>query len=107
MLSIQSTSSSRVDSETGEVTYKRVPTSQIINAIQFAITNSIGSLSKTPERDLLVQDFDVIDKLSFPTQGSSSAPSHPYGDFRFKCYAPVAFRYFRDLFHIKPEDFLV
>lgn len=30
-----------------------------------------------------------------------------YGDFRFKTYAPIAFRYFRELFNIKPADFLV
>lgn len=34
-------------------------------------------------------------------------PSHQYGDFRFKSYAPIAFRYFRELFNIKPADFLV
>ena len=34
-------------------------------------------------------------------------PSHSFGDFRFKTYAPIAFRYFRELFNIKPADFLV
>ncbi|KAF4117874.1 hypothetical protein G5714_002427 [Onychostoma macrolepis] len=28
-------------------------------------------------------------------------------DFRFKTYAPVAFRYFRELFGIRPDDYLV
>ncbi len=40
------------------------------------------------------------------SDGSQTTPSHSYGDFRFKTYAPIAFRYFRDLFHIKPADFL-
>lgn len=34
-------------------------------------------------------------------------PAHHYPDFRFKTYAPLAFRYFRDLFGIKPDDYLV
>ena len=44
----------------------QVPTSQIINAIQFAITNSLATHGKVPDRDLLLQDFDVIEKFSFP-----------------------------------------
>jgi len=54
----------RFDSETGEVTYKRVPTKKIIDAIQFGIARTIGTNS--PGRDLLVQDFDVVDKISLP-----------------------------------------
>ncbi|XP_031414092.1 phosphatidylinositol-4-phosphate 5-kinase, type I, beta a isoform X2 [Clupea harengus] len=33
-------------------------------------------------------------------------PAHHYPDFRFKTYAPLAFRYFRELFGIKPDDYL-
>ena len=43
----------------------------------------------------------------FPASGSKETPSHKYDDFRFKTYAPAAFRYFRDLFGISPSDFLV
>ena len=43
----------------------------------------------------------------FCSSGTATSPPHPYGDFRFKTYAPVAFKYFRDLFQIKFEDFLV
>ncbi len=57
----------RVDKETDEVTYKRVPTSQLMGAIQLGIGNAIGSLAGKAKRDLLVQDFDVVDKLAFPT----------------------------------------
>ncbi|CAD5112114.1 DgyrCDS1355 [Dimorphilus gyrociliatus] len=32
---------------------------------------------------------------------------HELSDFRFKIYAPMAFRYFRKLFKIDPKDFLV
>ncbi|KAL3120608.1 hypothetical protein niasHT_007900 [Heterodera trifolii] len=95
----------RIDKQ-GEVSYKKVPTNALMGAIQLGIANSIGSLAGKPKRDILVQDFEVIDSVPFPTDGSQISPSHVYGDFRFKTYAPIAFRYFRELFNIKPADFL-
>lgn len=44
---------------------------------------------------------------SHSSEGSNLTPAHHYPDFRFKTYAPLAFRYFRDLFGIKPDDYLV
>ncbi|MFH4978877.1 hypothetical protein AB6A40_005586 [Gnathostoma spinigerum] len=95
----------RIDRQ-GEVSYKRVPTNALMGAIQLGIANSIGSLASKPKRDLLLQDFDVIESVAFPPNGSQLTPSHAYGDFRFQTYAPVAFRTFRDLFSIKAADFL-
>uniref|UniRef100_U3IBN5 Phosphatidylinositol-4-phosphate 5-kinase type 1 gamma n=1 Tax=Anas platyrhynchos platyrhynchos TaxID=8840 RepID=U3IBN5_ANAPP len=40
------------------------------------------------------------------SEGSNLTPAHHYADFRFKTYAPVAFRYFRELFGIRPDDYL-
>lgn len=47
--------------------------------------------------------------LSLPpnSEGSNLTPAHHFSDFRFKTYAPVAFRYFRELFGIRPDDYLV
>lgn len=56
----------RVDKQ-GEVSYKKVPTNALMNAIQLGISNSIGSLASRPQRDLLLQDFDVIETVAFPT----------------------------------------
>ncbi|CAG9535912.1 unnamed protein product [Cercopithifilaria johnstoni] len=95
----------RIDRQ-GEVSYKRVPTNALMGAIQLGIANSVGSLASIPKRDLLLQDFDVVHTVSFPSSGSQSTPSHSYGDFRFQTYAPIAFRTFRDLFTIKTADFL-
>ncbi|CAI5439193.1 unnamed protein product [Caenorhabditis angaria] len=95
----------RID-ELGEVSYKKVPTNALMQAIQLGIANSIGSLASLPNRDVLLQDFEKIEMVSFPAAGSSTTPSHSFGDFRFRTYAPIAFRYFRNLFHIKPADFL-
>ncbi|XP_074661328.1 phosphatidylinositol 4-phosphate 5-kinase type-1 alpha-like isoform X2 [Tubulanus polymorphus] len=96
----------RVD-DTGQVTYKKKPTSELMAAIQLGIQQSIGGLSSKPERDVLMQDFAVVESVVFPGEGSNLTPAHHYSDFRFKTYAPVAFRYFRELFGIQAEDFLM
>ncbi|XP_069103314.1 phosphatidylinositol 4-phosphate 5-kinase type-1 gamma-like isoform X3 [Argopecten irradians] len=96
----------RVD-ETGIVTYKKKPTSELMAAIQLGIGASVGGLSSKPERDVLMQDFQVVDSVFFPSEGSNLTPAHHYSDFRFKTYAPIAFRYFRELFGIQPDDFLL
>lgn len=41
------------------------------------------------------------------SEGSNLTPGHHYNDFRFKTYAPIAFRYFREMFGIRPDDYLV
>uniref|UniRef100_A0A4W3GY44 Phosphatidylinositol-4-phosphate 5-kinase, type I, alpha, b n=1 Tax=Callorhinchus milii TaxID=7868 RepID=A0A4W3GY44_CALMI len=94
-----------VDS-TGETTYKKTTSSALKGAIQLGITHTVGSLSTKPERDVLMQDFYVVETIFFPREGSNLTPAHHYSDFRFKTYAPVAFRYFRELFGIRPDDFL-
>jgi len=95
----------RVD-EAGQVTYKKIETSQICGSIQLGIGTAIASLASKPERDLLMQDFAMIETTNFVKEGSKTTPAHHYSDYKFKNYAPVAFRYFRDLFGIAPEDFL-
>lgn len=67
----------------------------------------VGSLASKPKRDLLMMDFWEMETISFPPEGSSMTPAHHYSEFRFKIYAPIAFRYFRDLFGIQPDDFMV
>ncbi|XP_040188738.1 phosphatidylinositol 4-phosphate 5-kinase type-1 alpha [Rana temporaria] len=94
-----------VDS-TGETTYKKTTSSALKGAIQLGITHTVGSLSTKPERDVLMQDFYVVESIFFPAEGSNLTPAHHYNDFRFKTYAPVAFRYFRELFGIRPDDYL-
>lgn len=97
----------RVDEKTGTVTYKKKPTSELMAAIQLGIGQSVGGLSSKPERDLLMQDFGVVQTIFFPSEGSNITPAHHYSDFRFKTYAPLAFRYFRELFNIRPDDFML
>ncbi|GIY33336.1 hypothetical protein CDAR_452721 [Caerostris darwini] len=93
--------------EEGEITFKKIQTSQIMGSIQLGIGHAIGSLASKPERDLLMQDFTIVETTTFPKDGSNITPAHHYNEFTFKSYAPVAFRYFRDLFGIEPDDFLL
>ncbi|XP_051666549.1 phosphatidylinositol 4-phosphate 5-kinase type-1 gamma isoform X1 [Manacus candei] len=80
--------------------------STLKGAIQLGIGYTVGNLSSKPERDVLMQDFYVVESIFFPSEGSNLTPAHHYADFRFKTYAPVAFRYFRELFGIRPDDYL-
>ncbi|XP_067886658.1 phosphatidylinositol-4-phosphate 5-kinase, type I, beta a isoform X3 [Heterodontus francisci] len=48
----------------------------------------------------------ILGRRFTKSEGSNLTPAHRYPDFRFKTYAPLAFRYFRELFHIKPDDYL-
>ncbi|XP_053717465.1 phosphatidylinositol 4-phosphate 5-kinase type-1 alpha-like isoform X1 [Synchiropus splendidus] len=91
---------------TGETTYKKTTSSALKGAIQLGITHTVGSLSQKPDRDVLLQDFEVVESIFFPNEGSNLTPAHHYGDFRFKTYAPMAFRYFREMFGIRPDDYM-
>ncbi|KAH8327010.1 hypothetical protein KR074_000466 [Drosophila pseudoananassae] len=93
--------------EGGEITYKKIQTSQIMGSIQLGIQHTVGSLASKPKRDLLMMDFWEIESITFPPEGSSLTPAHHYSEFRYKIYAPIAFRYFRDLFGIQPDDFMM
>lgn len=93
--------------EAGQVTYKKIETSQLCGSIQLGIGYAVGGLASKPERDLLMQDFAMVETTSFCAEGSNITPAHHYSDFKFKTYSPVAFRYFRDLFGIQPDDFLL
>uniref|UniRef100_A0A1I8HSF4 PIPK domain-containing protein n=1 Tax=Macrostomum lignano TaxID=282301 RepID=A0A1I8HSF4_9PLAT len=82
----------RVDDD-GQVTYKKRPTNEIMLAIQLGIQNSVGNETQRPYRDLLTQDFGVLEIVDFPS-------------FTFKTYAPMAFRHFRKLYNIDISQFL-
>uniref|UniRef100_A0A4W6CGT9 Phosphatidylinositol-4-phosphate 5-kinase, type I, beta a n=1 Tax=Lates calcarifer TaxID=8187 RepID=A0A4W6CGT9_LATCA len=83
------------------------PTAAILKgAIQLGISYAVGNLSSKPDRDVLMQDFSVVESVFLPSEGSNLTPAHHYPDFRLKTYAPLAFRYFRELFGIKPDDYL-
>nr|XP_027201159.1 phosphatidylinositol 4-phosphate 5-kinase type-1 alpha-like [Dermatophagoides pteronyssinus] len=93
--------------EDGQVTYKKIKSTQLMYSIQLGIGYSVGSMASKPERDLLMRDFMQIETVHFPKSGSQITPAHHYTDFTFSTYTPFAFRYFRDLFRIQPDDFML
>ncbi|CAF4732196.1 unnamed protein product [Rotaria sp. Silwood1] len=98
----------RVDNQ-GNATFKRLPTNQLVDALQLGIQHSVGGLEATPAHDVLYQDFLTIEIIHFPKAGKNTpkaTPSHRFNDFIIRSYAPVAFRHFREKFNIKPEDYL-
>ncbi|VDD80918.1 unnamed protein product [Mesocestoides corti] len=90
----------------GTVTYKKTPTSEIQRAIQLGIHHSIGTLQQKQVRDVLFRDFEVVETVDFPRSGTKTTPAHGLSDFRFRTFAPVAFRSFRDHFQLDIRDYL-
>ncbi|XP_033832092.2 phosphatidylinositol-4-phosphate 5-kinase, type I, beta a [Periophthalmus magnuspinnatus] len=86
--------------------HKKPTPEALKGAIQLGIGYAVGNLSSKPDRDVLMQDFSVVESVFLPSAGSSLTPAHKFPDFRLKTYAPLAFRYFRELFGIKPDDYL-
>lgn len=80
---------------------------QIMESIQLGISIAISGLASKPERDLLMKDFMMVETVPFPKTGSQTTPAHRYNEFKFKTYAPIAFRHFRALFGIKTDDYLL
>eukprot|EP00730_Choanoeca_flexa_P006354 TRINITY_DN12142_c0_g1_i4.p1 TRINITY_DN12142_c0_g1~~TRINITY_DN12142_c0_g1_i4.p1 ORF type:complete len:1092 (+),score=278.89 TRINITY_DN12142_c0_g1_i4:155-3430(+) len=97
----------RVDKATGEVSYKKVKSSELMQAIQMGIRQAIGHTMQRRKRDLLVQDFDEVESQYYPREGTSTTPAHRYESFKFYSYAPLAYRHFRDAFNIDTRDFLM
>ncbi|XP_072228159.1 phosphatidylinositol-4-phosphate 5-kinase, type I, beta a isoform X1 [Leuresthes tenuis] len=86
--------------------HKKPTAAALKGAIQLGIGYAVGNLSSKPDRDVLMQDFSVVESVFLPSEGSNMTPAHHFPDFRLKTYAPLAFRYFRELFGIKPDDYL-
>ena len=58
-------------------------------------------------RDLLMKDFMSIETVSFTKDGGlDKTPAHNYTEFRFRTFAPFAFKKFREMFEIGEDDFL-
>jgi len=76
----------------GKVEYKKVETNVLMGSIQRGIQQSVGGLASSPERDLLMKDFQTLETSEFPAKGGPQTPAHSFPDFTFRTYAPVAFR---------------
>jgi len=90
----------------GIVTFKRLPLTQLVEALQLGIQYTVGGLQAKAAHDVLFQDFIKVEIIHFPKEGTKTTPAHRFNDFTIRSYAPVAFRHFRELFNIKPDEFL-
>jgi len=93
--------------EEGEVSYKKIHSNQLIASIQLGIQYSVGVMTKYDDRDLLMQDFMTVETNVFPKNGGHHTPAHTFSDFKFSTFAPLAFKYFLNLFGVKREDFMM
>ena len=55
----------RVDPQ-GNATFKRLPTNQLVEALQLGIQYTVGGLETQPARDVLFHDFDDDEEIHFP-----------------------------------------
>ncbi|MGH0143071.1 UNVERIFIED_CONTAM: hypothetical protein FKN15_077663 [Acipenser sinensis] len=75
------------------------------------MSSSSGQLGSAPVKKIGHRRVDASGETTYKKgyegrEGSNLTPAHHFPDFRFKTYAPVAFRYFRELFGIRPDDYL-
>jgi len=91
----------------GVISYKKVNSNHLMGSIQLGLGHAVGNLSKHDDRDLLMQDFMTVETTQFPKNGSSQTPAHSFSEYTFRTFAPLAFRYFLNLFGIQRDDFLV
>lgn len=93
----------------GVVLYKKVSTDELKRSIQFGIVHFINERNRDKmDRDLLMQDFQVVENIVFPRTGSvnSNTPAHDFNDFKLKVYAPYGFKYLRRKFNLNEVDFM-
>ncbi|KAG5286587.1 hypothetical protein AALO_G00016520 [Alosa alosa] len=88
---------------TGETTYKKTTASALEGAIHLGIAYTVQAASHMNQREVLVQDFEMVESIFFPRKGSKWTPPHHYKDFNFTIYAPFAFCYFREKFGIHSD----
>lgn len=55
----------RVDTQ-GNTTFKRLPTNQLVEALQLGIQYSVGGLEAQQQHDVLFQDFLAVEITHFP-----------------------------------------
>lgn len=74
----------------------------MLTGIRFCVSRTNAKM----DRDLVDADFTSAYKYSFDTMGTELTPAARY-DFKFKDYAPRAFRELRAIFRIDPADYLM
>lgn len=96
-----------VNLKTGEVSFKQLKSAEIMGSIQIGLRIATGFIMQRKHRDILHTDFDEVESLTYPKEGTNLTPPHNYNNFKFYSYAPWAFRVFRDAFGIDTREFLM
>uniref|UniRef100_A0A8B9K7K5 Phosphatidylinositol-4-phosphate 5-kinase, type I, gamma a n=1 Tax=Astyanax mexicanus TaxID=7994 RepID=A0A8B9K7K5_ASTMX len=71
----------------GETTYKKTTSSALKGAIQLGIGYTVGNLSSKPERDVLMQDFYVVESIFFPRSEPTRSPNNLVGFITINVYS--------------------
>ena len=58
--------------------FPQTTSSTLKGAIQLGIGYTVGNLSSKPERDVLMQDFYVVESIFFPRYPARAAPNPLY-----------------------------
>nr|XP_008508394.1 PREDICTED: phosphatidylinositol 4-phosphate 5-kinase type-1 gamma-like [Equus przewalskii] len=87
----------------GETTYKKTTSSTLKGAIQLGIGYTVGNLSSKPERDVLMQDFYVVESIFFPRWARPRPRRQQLGP---PTAHPAATERYSELFGIRPDDYL-
>lgn len=99
----------------GEVVYKKHPSWLLMHQMQIGIRYCIGKEYITQQNTLLLSQpqywkrpefFTTPLIYRFPEIGAPDMATHTMGDFKFKDYCPLAFRYIRALFGVDRMDFI-
>ena len=94
------------------VTCKNMVTTGLMGSIQLGLEHVIGSqgshssTSSNRNRDVLLNDFEASETISFPRNGGKKTPSHSYRGFQFRSYASFAFNNFRQIYNIDASLYL-
>merc|ERR1719209_708144 len=77
----------------------------LMGSIQLGLKQSVSKYASTSQRKLVNDDFNTSDIFKFPSKGGNWKTAHGFPDFTFRTYAPLAFRFFRDLFGISSAGY--
>ena len=94
-------SKSTISLDNGAAICEKIVMTELMASIQLGIFRSVSQVihhscvSHGPlqckDRNIMVKDFEVIETISYPKNGSEITPEHNYRDFQFQAYAPFAF----------------
>eukprot|EP00800_Vazella_pourtalesii_P006302 TRINITY_DN1790_c0_g1_i1.p1 TRINITY_DN1790_c0_g1~~TRINITY_DN1790_c0_g1_i1.p1 ORF type:complete len:490 (+),score=87.62 TRINITY_DN1790_c0_g1_i1:185-1654(+) len=87
-----------------EQNYTTIEDMEILTSLQLGIEHAVQNTRG--KRDILIKDFNSIETISFPNEGSEKTVPHNLNSFTIKSYASEAFHHLRKQFGIDQEEFI-